>query len=198
MLRTLLKRYELASQHRPVTTQIATGACVMMCGDVTAQLAVEQHSLDLKRVLVSSAFSGFIISPALSRLMVMIDRLLPGQQPMQIAKKAFAHQTICAPLLGPSFIVWSSLVEALLAGRVRTQLERDEAVAHMYARLRQDFGNIWSASYSFWLPANAINYGLVPPHLRIAFNTTAACVYNTFLTWIAHRQIDSSELESRD
>ena len=145
--------------------------------------------MDAKRVAVGSVFNGFVASPALYRLMVAVDRFLPGQHPMQIAKKAFAHQTICAPLLGPSFLVWSSLIEALLAGEMRTQQSRDAAVARTFAHLRQDHTTIWGASYSFWLPANAINYGLVPPHLRIAFNTSAECVYNTFLTWIAHRKV---------
>ena len=190
MLRTLLKRYELASKSYPLAVQIGTGAGVMMCGDTAAQLAVERRqSLDTKRIASGSVFNGLVISPALYRLMVVIDRLLPGQQAATIAKKALAHQTVCAPLLGPSFVVWSPLVEALLAGQMRTTQGREEAVARTLARLRQDYANIWGASYTFWLPANAINYGLVPPHLRIAFNTAAACVYNTFLTWIAHRKI---------
>ena len=188
MLRMLLARYESASKARPVAVQIATGSTVMAVGDTIAQLAVERRtSLDAKRVAVSSLFSGFIISPALYRLMVGVDRIFPGQQAGAVAKKAFAHQTICAPLLGPSFVVWSSMVEAALGGE---RFNVEQAVTRTAARLRQDFANIWGASYAFWLPANALNYGLVPPHLRIAFNTMSACVYNTFLTWIAHRRVD--------
>ena len=188
MLRALLARYEHASKVRPVVVQIATGGTVMALGDTLAQLAVERRkSLDVKRVAVSSLFTGLVISPALYRLMVGIDRLLPGQTAAIIAKKAFAHQTICAPLLGPSFVVWSSVVEAVLGGE---RFSLQQTVNHTAARLRQDFVNIWGASYAFWLPANALNYGLVPPHLRIAFNTAAACKYNTFLTWIAHRRVE--------
>ena len=192
-LRGLLTRYELAAKAHPVVVQISTGASVMTCGDTAAQLVVErQESVDTRRVAVGAAFNGFVASPVLFRLMVMVDRCLPGQQPLQIAKKALAHQTICAPLLGPSFVVWSSLVEALLAGQMHAARGREEACSRTLARLRQDFANIWGASYSFWQPANAINYGLVPQHLRIAFNTCAACVYNTFLTWIAHRRVGAT------
>ena len=188
MLRALLARYEHASKVRPVVVQIATGSTVMALGDTLAQLAVERRkSLDVKRVAVSSLFSGLVISPALYRLMVGVDRMLPGQTAAIIAKKAFAHPTICAPLLGPSFVVWSSVVEAVLGGE---RFSLQQTVNHTAARLRQDFVNIWGASYAFWLPANALNYGLVPPHLRIAFNTAAACIYNTFLTWIAHRRVE--------
>ena len=198
MLRALLKSYELAAKASPLTVQIGTGMGVMAVGECLAQLAVERRqSIDVKRVAVSSVFSGFIISPVLYRLMMRVDKFFPGQQPMQIAKKAFAHQTMCAPFLGPSFVIYSTLVEALLAGQLATQHGCDAAVSLTAARMRQDYANIWSASYSFWLPANAINYGLVPPHLRVAFNTLSACVYNTFLTWIAHRGLEQVQLDGK-
>ena len=190
MLRAMLTRYELASKGHPLKVQIATGAVVMAAGECAAQMVVEgRQRLDAKRVAVSSTFSGLVISPALYRLMVAVDGFFPGQQASQVAKKAFAHQTICGPLLGPSFVVFSSLVEALLAGQLSSAHGCHAAVSHTTARLRQDFTNIWGASYTFWLPVNAINYGVVPPHLRIAFNTASACIYNTFLTWIAHRRV---------
>ena len=60
MLRALLARYEHASKVRPVVVQIATGSTVMALGDTLAQLAVERRkSLDVKRVAVSSLFTGF-------------------------------------------------------------------------------------------------------------------------------------------
>ena len=93
----------------------------------------------------------------------------------------------CAPVLGPSYVVWSSVAEAALAGQLHEAQNRAAVIARTSRRLQDSFTTIVGTSCSVWLPANALSYAFVPQHYRIAFNTAVACCYNAFLTWIAHR-----------
>ena len=178
--------YVRASKAYPSSVQLTTGAAVMSIGDAATQLAVERHSLDMKRNATAAVFNGGV-SPALFHWYGFLDRVWPGSSVRQLVPKLLMNQMVSSPLLSPAFVVWSSSVEALLDGRMSDARGRKEVMLQTFHRLRLDFARIVGTAFCVWLPANAVNFALVPPHLRIAFMSSVACGWGGFLSWMAHR-----------
>ena len=184
-----LARYLRASQAYPSTVQLATGAFVMAVGDASTQLAVEGgQTLDPNRIGCAAFFNG-AISPVLHYWYQFLDRKFPGVSVRALAPKLIANQMVSSPILSPAFVAWSMVSEAWLAGELKDMRGCEEVGLRTYQRVRNDFSTIVSSSLCVWLPANAVNFALVPPHLRIAFMSTVACGWGGFLSFMAHRTI---------
>ena len=54
-------------------------------------------------------------------------------------------------------------------------------------QLRAELLNIYGYSLLYWLPVNALNYGLVPDHLRVLYVSCAGCVWGGFVSHVGHR-----------
>ena len=181
--------YLRASQAYPSTVQLATGAFVMAVGDASTQLAVEGgQTLDPNRIGCAAFFNG-AISPVLHSWYQLLDRTFPGVSVRALAPKLIANQMVSSPILSPAFVAWSMVSEAWLAGELKDMRGCEEVGLRTYQRVRNDFSTIVSSSLCVWLPANAVNFALVPPHLRIAFMSTVACCWGGFLSFMAHRTI---------
>ena len=184
-----LARYLRASQAYPSTVQLATGAFVMAVGDASTQLAVEGgQTLDPNRIGCAAFFNG-AISPVLHYWYQFLDRKFPGVSVRALAPKLIANQMVSSPILSPAFVAWSMVSEAWLAGELKDMRGCEEVGLRTYQRVRNDFSTIVSSSLCVWLPANAVNFALVPSHLRIAFMSTVACGWGGFLSFMAHRTI---------
>mmetsp|Transcript_37306 Transcript_37306/g.120503 ORF Transcript_37306/g.120503 Transcript_37306/m.120503 type:complete len:194 (-) Transcript_37306:62-643(-) len=188
---SLLARYLRASQSRPVAVQFATGALVMAAGDATTQAAIERQVLfDPQRNATAAVFNGGV-SPALYKWYGLLDRVWPGSALRQLTPKLLLNQAVSSSLISPSFLCWSSCVEAALAGRLTAASGRAKVASDTYQRLRVDVRRIVCTSFMLWLPANAINFVFVPPHLRVAFMSVVACGWGGFLSYVAHREMES-------
>ena len=185
-----MKAYLAASQARPSTVQFATGAVVMAVGDAFTQAAVERRQTpDVKRNATAAVFNGGV-SPVLYWWYGLLDRTWPGSTLRMLAPKLLCNQIISSTTLSPAFVVWSAYVEAMLAGELSDAPGREQVATALSARLQTEFARIVGSSFCVWLPANAINFVFVPPHLRIAFMSTVACGWGGFLSYIAHRELD--------
>jgi hypothetical protein len=50
-------------------------------------------------------------------------------------------------------------------------------------------GAWWSAvqtNWYLWIPAQLINFGLVPMQFRVLFSNVVALFWNTYLSWATH------------
>lgn len=160
---SLLARYLRASQSRPVAVQFATGALVMAAGDATTQAAVERQALfDPQRNATAAVFNGGV-SPALYKWYGLLDRVWPGSALRQLAPKLLLNQAVSSSLISPSFLCWSSCVEAALAGRLSAASGRAKVASDTYQRLRADVRRIVCTSFMLWLP-------VTPSHCRAALS----------------------------
>ena len=166
---SLLARYLRASQSRPVAVQFATGALVMAAGDATTQAAVERQALfDTQRNATAAVFNGGV-SPALYKWYGLLDRVWPGSALRQLAPKLLLNQAVSSSLISPSFLCWSSCVEAALAGRLSAASGRAKVASDTYQRLRADVRRIVCSSFMLWLP-------VTPSHCRAALSREIFCL----------------------
>ena len=43
-----------------------------------------------------------------------------------------------------------------------------------------------------WIPAQAVNLGLVPLHLQVLFGNVVSLAWNSYLSWVSHRHLRDS------
>jgi len=65
-----------------------------------------------------------------------------------------------------------------------TSLMQGSSRQEAYDRCKRDFHDAWGWSMLFWVPAQAVNFSLVPVRYNAIFVSSANVVWQTFLAWM--------------
>ena len=57
----------------------------------------------------------------------------------------------------------------------------------MPAKLKRDLFPAIKANWALWIPAQFINFRFVPPNLTVLSANVTALVWNTYMSYIAHK-----------
>ena len=66
-----------------------------------------------------------------------------------------------------------------------------EGHPHPLAEVQAKWWPAVVANWKLWVPAQLINFGLVPLHFQVLFANGVAVAWNTYLSWATHREAPS-------
>ncbi len=140
-----------------------TSAAIVGGGDVACQVLVERRSFTIRKEQAQIDFpragrflflGGTLIAPSLHLWYGFLGRSIQGAGLQPAMKRMLLDQLIFAP----SFIGCFFCALAGLEGKSRAELE---------AQLRKDWAPSVVANWKLWVPAQLINFSLVPVHLQV-------------------------------
>merc|ERR1712224_823228 len=154
-------------------TKGVTSAAVTGAGDLVCQSALEKREVvDWRRFASFTSLGGLLVAPTLHFWYGSLFRWLPEQNKSSVARRLCLDQGLFAPLFLPTFMAADLTLES-------HPNPRD--------KIRRDWWPALTTSWQIWVPAQAINFGFVPLHFQVLFANGVALIWNTYLSWIAHR-----------
>ena len=157
-------------------SQATTSAALSGVGDLACQGVIEQRDhLDGRRLLTFTALGGFLVGPTLHGWYAWLHRAIPGSTAGSVLQRLALDQGVFAPIFTPSF---------MFAVRV---LERPQEAPRALASVADDWWPAVTANWKLWIPAQLVNFAIVPLHFQVLFANGVALVWNTYLSHITHR-----------
>eukprot|EP00210_Caulerpa_lentillifera_P002188 g2102.t1 len=165
-------------ERRPVITKMWTSGVLNAVGDLLAQFFIEKEAaFDPKRLLVFTGLGVFLVGPTLHYWYGLLARVftVPG------AKTAFSSLLLDQFAFAPCFCA------VFLSTLVVIETRKPALVA---PKLQQDFMSTIVMNWRIWIPAQLLNFWIVPPPLRVLFANIVALVWNTYLSYASHKKVD--------
>ena len=159
-------------EQKPLTTKVVTSGVIAAIGDVLCQSWFEGH-VDGKRLAIFSFLGAALVGPTLHVWYGVLNRLLPAAGTAGAFQRMAVDQGIFAPTFVPTFI--SSLM--FLEGK---------PLAEIPSGVKEAWWPAVSGNWVIWIPAQLINFRLVPPHLQVLFANVVGMVWNVYLSWVSH------------
>ncbi|GMH33736.1 hypothetical protein BSKO_01570 [Bryopsis sp. KO-2023] len=158
---------------RPIMTKALTSGALNAVGDVLCQNYFEPDAKFNYKRLATFSFLGFaLVGPTLHTWYGVLTRIFtaPG------AKGAIGSLALDQLLFAPAFcgVFFASLLT--LEGRPQ----------EVPGKLKQDWFGAVLMNWKIWVPAQLVNFWLIPPHLRVLCANMTALVWNTYLSWASH------------
>lgn len=94
----------------------------------------------------------------------------PGTSTSAVLKRTFFDQAFFAPLFLPTFMTNLMMLEGRNASEVPE-------------RLRRDLPDALVTNWALWIPAQVVNFGLVPSKFQVLFSNVVGFVWNVYLSW---------------
>lgn len=186
-----LALYTRQLDRAPLTTKGLTSGFVAAAGDLLCQSTSTPDAEDLTSNNNTNATSFdwqrtgrffimgcFWVAPCTHYWYNTLNtRLVPGVATvLRVAQRVLLDQVLFAPIFCPSFMgfLW------LLEGRHSTyeELEKD---------LMAVTPDVIRANWLVWIPANAINFSVVPLRFQVLFGNVVALCWNVFLSYTSQR-----------
>eukprot|EP01132_Coremiostelium_polycephalum_P004919 gene4919-6132_t len=168
------KWYMTRLQSKPISTKALTSAALSFTGNVVAQALVEKKKVDWLRVLKFTIW-GLISSPLVHFWHKILDTLFKNvKSRYQVYGKLIVDQLVFAPFIN---IVFYSVL-AILDGKPKS----------IPIKLFFDLLPTLKASWKVWPLAQFINFGFVPPQLRVLFGNMVGFLWGIYLTILSSRK----------
>lgn len=132
------------------------------------------EELDKPTIGRYAVMGTLIYSPILYNWYKWLDRSFPGTTKRIIVRKLFLDQFILTPPLLVIFFTGMSLMEMR---------------EHPFEECQKKILPTFVRSCMFWLPAQTVNFLLVPPHLRIVYMGCASFCWVNILCYIKRQKI---------
>uniref|UniRef100_A0A2R8M5Y8 Mitochondrial inner membrane protein Mpv17 n=1 Tax=Callithrix jacchus TaxID=9483 RepID=A0A2R8M5Y8_CALJA len=170
----LWRAYQRALAAHPWKVQVLTAGSLMGVGDIISQQLVErrglqehQRSRTLTMVLLGCGFVG----PVVGGWYKVLDRFIPGTTKVDALKKTLLDQGGFAPCFLGCFLPLVGALNGLSAEDNWAKLQRVS----------------WAGVENLWPAVQLANFYLVPLHYRLAVVQCVAVIWNSYLSWKAHR-----------
>lgn len=185
--------YLKALENRPIPTKMATAAVLSALGDVIAQ-SLSDGPFVLRRMLVLVAVNVLYIAPLLHGWYNAFEwftekklRLTPGTWKCTLTMLC-CDQLVNSPTTIACFFAIFGVANALADAAVGQPLPAAGAlVSSIGEKLRVEYVHSLIANWKVWVLPQLLNFGFVPPPLRVGFANIVAVVWNTILSIIANR-----------
>jgi len=150
----------------------------MALGDVISQTFVEKKNLkdlNVYRTVKFGSLGLFLVGPGLGVWYKILDRYVVFSKPTYRALgKMAVDQVIFAPIFLYNFLWINGLTSFKSVDEVKKEVKKT-------------YFPILVTNYKVWPAVQLLNFGLVPPNLRIAFVQTVAIFWNTYLSWMTNK-----------
>lgn len=172
--------YERQLRTHPIATQSFSAALLWGAGDVLAQRLEGSKSpgkpLDVRRVLLTSAFAAGVVAPCGQAWYALLDRLClrygaPGSASFLAAKVLIDNFTF-NPLSVTAFLVYGC---AVIEGMTPSELA---------SKLQADWGPTVAAELVVWPPVMCAIFAKVPVRHQVLAASVVTLFDVAFLSWV--------------
>ncbi|KAG1674855.1 hypothetical protein FOA52_015243 [Chlamydomonas sp. UWO 241] len=172
--------YLRALEKFPLLTKAATCGILNALGDVLAQLVVEKSgTINVQRTATFAAIGFMLTGPLITYWYDLLARLMPSSMGATSTLMSLAiDQLLFAPTCIAAFFGLINVIEG----------KPDMIVP----KLKADLWEAVKANWLLWVPAQAINFSVVPLPLRAPFVSVVALAWNVYLSWSSHKPIEGA------
>ena len=167
----------LASPYKvSVVLRLGTGLCITGGGDALAQIYEHPGEFDYHRGKVLALY-GLAITGGFNHYWFRaLDRFFGVEMTaLNALKKTAAEQFTVGPFEVAFFIGWVHV----LSGRTHELPEK----------YRKDLLPVVLANWMVWVPAQMVNFYLVPEPLRVLYICFLSTLWNGFLSYVSHNSL---------
>jgi len=158
-------------------SQCVTGALLFGAGDIIAQQVIEKKGKehDFLRTARLTFYGGTLFAPILTKWYQMLNRLEFKSKTKAVVYKVWLDQAVLTPAAVAFFFGSMSLLEGKGFGEAKNRIES----AYVPTLFR---------NWGVFIPAQIINFSLVPHHLRFLFVGVVSLFWNTYLSAVNAQQ----------
>lgn len=160
-------RFTAVFRERPLVANMVTYPTLYVAAEFTQQTILisidetrRRRGYDWKIMLRYMVFATTVSAPFLNYWYRYLDRVIPSRGTKEAIQKALTDQAVSSTLILAAFYPAMSAMEG----------KED-----IFAELKAKFVPTYKLSCCFWIPAQCINFFLVPPHLRVV--TVGICSF---------------------
>lgn len=110
----------------------------------------------------------------------VLDKFIKGASGKAVFQKILCDQFIAGPFFCTTFLYGLSILEG-------------KGTSGAKQEWKDKFLEIYFVDWMFWPGAQYINFKFVPGKYRVAYVSTATLIWNSFLSYVKHREIEASE-----
>jgi hypothetical protein len=176
MVIRLFRSYNHSLMTYPVITKAVSASCLVALGDVICQIIFSDPSsapFSLQRTAQMGCIGLVLVGPSLHIWYGLLNRFIPEQSTRGALTRVALDQTV---FTFPSILVFFTCL-MLLEGRP------DDIVD----TIRASFWDTCVANWQIWIPAQTVNFLLVPPMYQVLFSNCVGLLWNVVLSFLAHR-----------
>ncbi|KAK7450125.1 Protein required for ethanol metabolism [Stygiomarasmius scandens] len=179
---SVLRLYNAALIRRPMATQCATAAFLFGAGDVIAQQGVEKKGWehDFSRTARITFYGGCLFGPVITKWFDFLNRIKFSSPTRATVSRVFLDQAVLTPAAVAFFFGSMSVLE----GKPNEAIPRIQA-AYVPTLIR---------NWGVFIPVQAINFSIVPPHLRFVVVSVVNLFWNTYLSIANARTKNGQEI----
>ncbi|GAA5980544.1 hypothetical protein JCM11641_006675 [Rhodosporidiobolus odoratus] len=168
----LLRAYNSALIRRPYATGAGTAAVLFGAGDVLAQQGIEKRGKehDYLRTLRLSVYGGLIFAPAVTRFYGVLEGIKLKSTVATTAARVGLDQFALTPVMVGVFFT----AQTFLEGKGTDEAQK---------RLASSWWPTLQRNWGVWIPIQLLNFGLVPPQLRLVTVNIVSLFWNAYLSY---------------
>ncbi|KAH7882591.1 hypothetical protein F5I97DRAFT_277273 [Phlebopus sp. FC_14] len=173
---SFLRAYNAALMRRPILAQSATAAFLFGAGDIIAQQAIERQGKnhDLMRTARLTFYGGALFGPTLTKWYQLLNRIKFASPTRAVIYRVWLDQAILTPVAVGFFFSTMSIMEG-------------KGVAGAVDRISTAYQPTLFRNWGVFIPAQIINFAVVPHHLRFVFVSVVSLFWNTYLSAVNAR-----------
>jgi hypothetical protein len=156
-------------RRRPLGVAVGTSVTTYFCGDVLAQ-EISGEPYDWQRTARMLSIGGVASIPGYKWFLFLGSHFNYSSTVASITLKVFIQQMFFAPIFNTYFFG----MQAALSG---------ESGSGVVERVKNAVPESIISSAKFWPAVTALNFTLIPAHLRFAFSGAFAVVWQTYLSF---------------
>ncbi|KAI5899110.1 uncharacterized protein SCHCODRAFT_02604210 [Schizophyllum commune H4-8] len=179
---SLFRAYNAALLKRPMLTQCLTAAVLFSGGDVLAQQFVEKRGSlhDYTRTARLAFYGGVCFGPPMTLWYQFLNRIKFASSRRAVVYRVWLDQAFLTPIA----VVYFFSMMSLLEGKPYEAPDRVRS-AYVPTIIR---------NWAVFIPAQIINFSIVPPQFRFAYVGVVSLFWNTYLSLANQEQ---AELEAQ-
>ncbi|KAI5824568.1 hypothetical protein K523DRAFT_315062 [Schizophyllum commune Tattone D] len=179
---SLFRAYNAALLKRPMLTQCLTAAVLFSGGDVLAQQFVEKRGSlhDYTRTARLAFYGGVCFGPPMTLWYQFLNRIKFASPRRAVIYRVWLDQAFLTPIA----VVYFFSMMSLLEGKPYEAPDRVRS-AYVPTIIR---------NWGVFIPAQIINFSIVPPQFRFAYVGVVSLFWNTYLSLANQEQ---AELEAQ-
>lgn len=178
--------YNRYLSEKPVLTKSITSGIIAFVADIACQKVFpddKKKGMDWKRTVKFTILNTLLVGPMLHYWYGFLVLKIPGTGSLSTVYRVALDQLVFAPFcIIPAFFSCSLLLEGT-----------PELIP---AKLHADWAPTMLANFSLWVPAQFINFRLVPPQFQVLFANLVGLFWNVYLSAATAKEVKSSSSSS--
>ncbi|KAH7352860.1 hypothetical protein KP509_19G067900 [Ceratopteris richardii] len=168
--------YLLLLDRHPVATKAVTSAFLTLFGDFICQIFIEKDGkINFSRLVIFTLLGLVLVGPTLHFWYLNLNKFIQGPGTVKVSVRLVLDQLLFSPIFIGIFL------SALMT------LEGHSS--EIAPKLKHDWLGIVLANWKIWIPFQFLNFLLVPQQLQVLAANVIALVWNTYLSFAAHKDV---------